>query len=39
MKLDVLDSCISEEEPKQFENITAGDFLHERLLELGLVKE
>ena len=39
MKLDVLDSCISKEEPKQFENITAGDFLHERLLELGLVKE
>tara|TARA_B100000809_G_scaffold72567_1_gene70288 strand:+ start:225 stop:1175 length:951 start_codon:yes stop_codon:yes gene_type:complete len=39
MKLDVLDSCISEEEPKQFDDITAGDFLHERLLELGLVKE
>jgi isopenicillin N synthase-like dioxygenase len=39
MKLDVLDSCISEEEPKQFEDITAGEFLHERLVELGLVKE
>lgn len=39
MKLDVLDSCISEEEPKQFEDITAGEFLHERLLELGLIKE
>jgi len=39
MKLDVLDSCISETEPKKFEDITAGDFLHERLVELGLVKE
>ena len=39
MKLDVLDSCVSEEEPKKFEDITAGDFLHERLVELGLVKE
>jgi isopenicillin N synthase-like dioxygenase len=39
MKLDVLDSCISETEPKKFEDITAGNFLHERLVELGLVKE
>ena len=39
MKLDVLDSCISESDPKQFDDITAGEFLHERLLELGLVKE
>jgi isopenicillin N synthase-like dioxygenase len=39
MKLDVLDSCISEADPKQFDDITAGEFLHERLLELGLVKE
>lgn len=39
MRLDVLDSCISETEPKNFEDITAGNFLHERLVELGLVKE
>lgn len=38
MKLDVLDSCIDAENPKQFDNITAGDFLHERLVELGLIK-
>lgn len=38
MKLDVLESCISETEPKQFEDITAGEFLHERLVELGLIK-
>ena len=39
MKLDVLDSCISDTEPKQFDDITAGEFLHERLVELGLIKE
>ena len=38
MKLDVLDSCVDEENPKQFENITAGEFLNERLRELGLTK-
>ncbi|MGB0886756.1 MAG: isopenicillin N synthase family dioxygenase [Vicingaceae bacterium] len=39
MKLNVLNSCISENEPKKYEDITAGEFLHERLLELGLIKE
>jgi len=38
MKLDVLDSCIDKNNPKQFENITAGEFLDERLRELGLKK-
>ncbi|PSG88255.1 isopenicillin N synthase family dioxygenase [Aurantibacter aestuarii] len=38
MKLDVLDNCISETNPKQFEDITAGEFLNERLRELGLIK-
>jgi len=38
MKLDVLESCIDAENPKQFEDITAGDFLNERLRELGLIK-
>lgn len=38
MKLDVLDNCIDENNPKQFENITAGEFLDERLRELGLKK-
>ncbi len=36
MKLDVLDNCIDDNNPKQFENITAGEFLDERLRELGL---
>jgi len=38
MKLDVLESCIDEDNPKQFEDITAGEFLNERLMELGLKK-
>ena len=39
MKLDVLESCVDKDHPKQFEDITAGEFLHERLLELGLIKK
>lgn len=39
MKLDVLESCIDDEHPKQFDDITAGAFLNERLVELGLVKK
>lgn len=39
MKLDVLENCIDENNPKQFENITAGEFLNERLVELGLIKK
>ncbi|CAL2092490.1 Flavonol synthase [Tenacibaculum sp. 190524A05c] len=38
MKLDVLENCIDDKNPKQFEDITAGDFLNERLRELGLIK-
>lgn len=38
MKLDVLENCIDENNPKKFEDITAGDFLNERLRELGLIK-
>ena len=38
MKLNVLENCIDENNPKQFEDITAGDFLNERLRELGLIK-
>ncbi|NRB60957.1 MAG: isopenicillin N synthase family oxygenase [Winogradskyella sp.] len=39
MKLDVLESCIDENNPKQFNDITAGEFLNERLIELGLIKK
>lgn len=39
MKLDVLESCIDHNNPKTFEDITAGEFLNERLIELGLIKK
>jgi len=39
MKLNVLESCINEGNPKSFDDITAGDFLNERLVELGLLKK
>lgn len=38
MKLDVLENCIDEKNQKQFDDITAGEFLDERLRELGLKK-
>ncbi len=38
MKLDVLENCIDEKNPKKFDDITAGEFLDERLRELGLKK-
>lgn len=38
MKLNCLDLCIDKENPKQFEDITAGEYLNERLRELGLIK-
>ncbi len=37
MKLDCLESCVDDKNPKQFEDTTAGEYLFERLRELGLV--
>ena len=39
MPLNCLENCIDEKHPKQFEDITAGEFLNERLIELGLIKK
>ena len=39
MKLNVIDSCIRDEYPKAYYDITAGEFLDERLVELGLLKK
>lgn len=39
MKLNVLESCIDDDNPKAFDDITAGEFLNERLIELGLIKK
>ncbi|MFM1877803.1 MAG: hypothetical protein RLZZ241_669 [Bacteroidota bacterium] len=39
MPLNCLSHCITEDHPKAYEDITAGAYLHERLIELGLVKK
>jgi isopenicillin N synthase-like dioxygenase len=39
MNLNCLPECIDENNPKQFDDITAGDYLNERLVELGLIKK
>ena len=38
MPLNCLPQCIDADHPKQFEDITAGAYLNERLVELGLIK-
>lgn len=38
MRLDCLKSCITAENPIQYEPITAGEYLNERLREIGLKK-
>lgn len=38
MDLSCLENCIDEEHPKLYENITAGEFLEQRLREIGLIK-
>ena len=39
MPLNCLENCIDAEHPKQFDDITAGDYLYERLVDLGLIKK
>ena len=39
MKLNVLENCIDADHPKQFEDITAGEYLDQRIKELGLAKK
>ena len=39
MSLNCLENCIDADHPKLYEDITAGEFLHERLIELGLIKK
>jgi len=38
MDLSCLPSCVDRDNPKSFEDITAGDFLNQRLAEIGLKK-
>ncbi|PHR92244.1 MAG: flavonol synthase [Leeuwenhoekiella sp.] len=39
MPLNCLEECIDVEHPKAYEDITAGEFLHQRLVEIGLIKK
>ncbi|GAA0720647.1 isopenicillin N synthase family dioxygenase [Aquimarina litoralis] len=39
MKLNCLEECITDNNPKQYDDITAGEFLHQRLVEIGLIKK
>lgn len=38
MDLSVLPNCVDENHPKQYDDITAGEFLNQRLREIGLIK-
>lgn len=38
MPLNCLENCIDDAHPKLYDDITAGEFLNERLKELGLIK-
>ena len=38
MNLSCLESCVDQQHPKLYVDMTAGDFLNERLMELGLKK-
>lgn len=39
MRLDCLPNCIDEGNPKQYDDISAGEFLTERLIEIGLLEK
>jgi isopenicillin N synthase-like dioxygenase len=38
MQLNCLSECITKNNPKSYDDITAGEYLKERLVELGLLK-
>jgi isopenicillin N synthase-like dioxygenase len=37
--LSCLENCISEENPRKYESISAGNFLLQRLKEIGLIED
>ena len=39
MKLNVLDNCIDEKNPKLFDDISAHDFFINRLIDIGVMKK
>lgn len=38
MKLDCLEVCVDKDHPRAYKDITAGEFLRQRLVEIGLIK-
>jgi len=38
MDLSCIESCVTSDYPKKYDDITAGEFLHQRLAEIGLKK-
>lgn len=39
MPLNCLEECVDNDHPKAYPDITAGEFLHQRLVEIGLIKK
>ena len=39
MRLDCLEECITKDNPKAYEDISAGEFLTQRLIEIGLLEK
>lgn len=39
MDLSCLPSCVDDENPKKYDDINAGDFLYQRLVDIGLIKK
>ncbi|MBT8256792.1 MAG: isopenicillin N synthase family oxygenase [Bacteroidia bacterium] len=39
MDLSCMPECVDAEHPKAFDDITAGEFLHQRLVDIGLIKK
>jgi isopenicillin N synthase-like dioxygenase len=39
MRLDCLPNCVNETHPRKYDDISAGDFLTERLIEIGLLEK
>ena len=39
MPLNCIETCVDKDNPKGFDDTTAGDFLYQRLVDLGLVKD
>lgn len=39
MRLDCLENCVTSSHPKKYEDISAGEFLTQRLIEIGLLEK